>query len=260
MAVVGAFPFGRPIETLVQTDRRPKRVFVLGVYASAVHARWLGTDGRTIVNALAVASEPEIFWRGEGVGEMVDAIPIPPGAGRLAPAGLNLNGPSGRALDEMFLTPLSLSRANAWLCDLVPYSCRNERQTAALARSYDLRVAELDLPAYDWSPVPKVLATDTRRAEIADEVACASPEIIITLGDQPLRWFTRLFGSQGRLGQYGDSPDQYGRLHDIRIAGNSMRLLPLVHPRQAGRLGSHSAKWAELHDRWMAEVAASLIS
>jgi hypothetical protein len=36
-----AFASGQPILDVVQTDRSPKRVFVLGVYASAVHARWV---------------------------------------------------------------------------------------------------------------------------------------------------------------------------------------------------------------------------
>lgn len=65
MNVVGIFPFGEPILPLVQPDRTTKRVFVLGVYASAVHARWIGEDGRQKIGAVAVASEPEIFWRGD---------------------------------------------------------------------------------------------------------------------------------------------------------------------------------------------------
>ena len=32
------FPFGQKLHPLVQEDTSPKKVFVLGVYASAVHA------------------------------------------------------------------------------------------------------------------------------------------------------------------------------------------------------------------------------
>ena len=39
------FPFGQPVRRVEQQDRAPKRVFVLGVYASAVHARWIDVDG-----------------------------------------------------------------------------------------------------------------------------------------------------------------------------------------------------------------------
>ena|GEM_PF-5112732 len=63
-----AFPFGQPVRCLVQRDRTPKKVFILGVYASAVHARWVDPSGRQLVLALAVASEPYIFWRGGGGG------------------------------------------------------------------------------------------------------------------------------------------------------------------------------------------------
>lgn len=34
------YPFGETVKRLVQKDRTHKKVFVLGVYASAVHARW----------------------------------------------------------------------------------------------------------------------------------------------------------------------------------------------------------------------------
>jgi hypothetical protein len=33
------FPFGQPLRPVVQADRTPKKLFILGVYASAVHAR-----------------------------------------------------------------------------------------------------------------------------------------------------------------------------------------------------------------------------
>ena len=58
-----SYPFGEKLTPVTQTDRTPKNVFVLGVYASAVHARWYGPNGKIRVRALAVASEPYIFWR-----------------------------------------------------------------------------------------------------------------------------------------------------------------------------------------------------
>ena len=53
------FPFGMPIMPVQQADRSPKRVFVLGVYASAVHARWRGS-GERILNYFKCLSET---WR-----------------------------------------------------------------------------------------------------------------------------------------------------------------------------------------------------
>jgi hypothetical protein len=65
MNFFGTLPFGQPVCEVLQSDRDPKDVFVLGVYASAVHARWIDAAGKTVVKALAVASEPYIFWRGD---------------------------------------------------------------------------------------------------------------------------------------------------------------------------------------------------
>ena len=122
---VGVFPFGQMVRRVVQKDRGAKRVFILGAYASAVHARWTDEEGVTLIRALGVASEPCIFWAGQGAEDIVAAIDIPQGAGRLVPAPCSLNGPSGRSVDNDFLAPLGLVRKDAWLCDLVPHSCMN---------------------------------------------------------------------------------------------------------------------------------------
>ena len=261
MDIVGTFPFGQPIVRLVHRDRTKKRVFVLGVYASAVHARWVGEDGRQKIGAIAVASEPEIFWRGNqhAAQEIVSAIRLPAGAGRLAPASAQLNGPSGKALDQLFLEPLGdRAREDAWLCDLVPHSCMNEKQALALRREYDPLRASLGLPAYDWPLLPGELADGRRRAEIEGELLESGAEIMITLGDLPLRWFTQYHGTAAKLLAYGQTAPEYGRLHRISIAGRKLHLLPLVHPRQAARLGSYSAGWAGVHDAWIASRPSGL--
>ena len=262
MSHVGVFPFGQPVVTLRQSGRGPRRVFVLGVYASAVHARWVGADRKTRVKALAVASEPEIFWTGQGAEDLIREVAVPEGAGSLEPAGCHYNGPSGRALDDCYLAPLGISRAEAWLCDLVPHSCMNGRQAHAIDRAYRRCMNEYDLPEVRWRRAPKLasdwhdLVDEKRRDEIASEVAEASPEILITLGDEPLRRFARYFGTKSRVARYGESDDGYGRLHEVTIAGWRTQLLPLVHPRQAARLGRSSPKWAELHKGWITGYAS----
>ena len=120
-----------------------KKVFVLGVYASAVHARWVDKQGKTKVSALAVASEPEIFWTGEDAEEIISKINIPSELGKLlVPKSKHLNGPSGRALDELFLKPLGLSRKDAWLCDLIPESRVNENQAKAISKQYTQEIID----------------------------------------------------------------------------------------------------------------------
>ena len=89
------FPFGEPLRALMQEDRTPKKIFVLGVYASAVHATWK-KENKIICRALAVASEPRIFWDGnpEEAKRIIDRIQIPAVLGELIPASRQLNGPS----------------------------------------------------------------------------------------------------------------------------------------------------------------------
>ena len=253
------FAFGQPVNLIQQHDRTPKRAFVLGVYASAVHARWIGPANRTRISALAVASEPYIFWRGENADTIIDAIPIPDELGRLVPAASNLNGPSGRALDDLFLKPLKLTRDDAWLCDLVPHSCMNPGQKKAIEREYVPIQEKYGLPTVNLPSVPKQLSDEKRRGEILAEIEAANPNVIILLGDQPIRWFLNFFDERwNTLADFGNSPEYYGRLHNVSINNIEYACLPLVHPRQAAKLGAHSAAWSNLHTNWIAEFAHEL--
>ena len=93
-------------------DRGPKRVFVLGVYVSAVHARGCDTRGRQTVGALAVACMPCIFRCGDGW-KILSGIDVRPQAGYRKPPAGNLDGPSPKSSDEHSLRPLELTRADA---------------------------------------------------------------------------------------------------------------------------------------------------
>lgn len=260
MSEIGTFPFGQPIQKVEQKDRNPKRVFFLGVYASAVHARWIGSDGKSVIKAVGVASEPEIFWKGEGDEEIISRITLPEKAGKLVPAAKNLNGPSGQTLDDQYLTPMGLTRADVWLCDLVPHSCMNNGQRDALEARYIKNARDWGLPDFHWPKLPNVLATPERRAEMQAEIHEAQPDVVVALGDLPLKWFFSHFGSRATLAAYSEGAEGgYGRLHEIRIGERQLRLLPLAHPRQAGRLGSHSGSWALNHDRWVAEEAPGIL-
>jgi len=252
---VGRFPFGQPVRRVIQADRTPKRVFVLGVYASAVHARWCDVRGRQLVKALGVASEPHLFWRGDGVKDILAAIDVPHQAGFLEPAAPNLNGPSGRSVDEDYLEPLGLTRTDAWLCDLVPYSCMNRAQASAVAASYTPLAEQLGLPRENWPGLPEEFTDAARREEIAAELLESAAEVLITLGDQPLRWFATAFGGRRTLRAYGHDENTYGRLHELEIHGRALRLLPLVHPRQAAGLGMFSSSWKTLHATWVRRIA-----
>lgn len=250
MERVGVFPFGRPVLPVVKSDRSVKRVFVVGDRAGAVFARWFGPDGRMRLGGVAVATEPESLWRGSGdvAAGIVAGIALPAGAGRLEPAGPQLNGPAGAALDELFLRPLGLSRDDAWLCELVPHSCMNDKQAAALHREYDPVRESLGLPIYDWPHLPRVLADTRRRAEVEQELLDSEAEIVVTLGDEPLKWFVGHYGAESDLLSYGREAGEYGRFHPLVVGGRKLVLLPLAHPRQVA--GGHASGWLGVHRRW----------
>nr|NQU90489.1 hypothetical protein [Bacteroidota bacterium] len=161
------FPFGQTLHPVAQTDRSPKKAFILGVYASAVHARWIDNEGKHLVAALAVASEPEIFWTGEYAQQQIDKIKVPEQAGKLVLPNKNLNGPSGGALDKLYLHPLGLKRSDVWLCDIIPETRLNSNQLKAINEVYNPirykhNLQEVTIPKFRQAE----LNSETRRREI----------------------------------------------------------------------------------------------
>jgi hypothetical protein len=259
MKTMGIFPFGQPVQDLVQKDRTPKKVFVLGVYASAVHAKWIDADGKIVVRALAVASEPTIFWRGENAEPILNQINIPKELGKILPAEKKFNGPSGLALDQLVLHPLGLDRPDVWLCDLVPHSCVNPKQQAAIERAYEPNIEKFGLPKSTVPTLPAQLTDANRRKAILDEVLESEASVLVLLGDLPIKWFLTAFDKRWKkLVDFGAENDSYGKLHEIELAGKSIQLLPLCHPRQSARLGASSEGWYQLHTQWMAQTAKDI--
>ncbi len=247
------FPFGQPIRPLIQQDRTPKKVFILGVYASAVHARWIGADGNTKIMALAVASEPYIFWRGDGAQAIIDTIDVPEKAGKLVAAPSNLNGPSGNILDTAFIEPLGLNRGDCWLCDIYPYSCMNQKQNDAVEREYKPLMGSLGLPVPNMPLAPSSEPGQERRDEILAELVESKADTVVLLGDLPIKWWLKYYDDRwNSLADFGTCTETYGQLHECDIGGKTYQVRPLVHPRQAGRLGAHSGRWAALHEGWTA--------
>lgn len=248
-----------PVNEVVQTDCNPKKVFVLGVYASAVHACWIDIYGKTVVNALAVASEPQIFWRGEDVDTILEEISIPNELGKLIPAQKEFNGPSGIALDSLILNPLGLARKEAWLCDLVPHSCVNPSQKKAIERSYTPLISKFGLPDPSVPSLPKPLIEQSRRDKIIHEIKESKASVLILLGDLPVQWFLSSFDYRwSKLSDFGRDLQSYGTLHDTFIDRMKIRILPIAHPRQIARLGKSSAFWFEAHNNWIKHKAVEL--
>lgn len=256
MKSIGTFPFGQPVQEVVQTERTPKDVFILGVYASAVHAKWVDSNDKTLVNALAVASEPTIFWRGENAESIIQQIRIPKELGKLLPAEQEFNGPSGMALDNLILNPLGLDRNKVWLCDLVPHSCSNSAQNSAIERAYLPIAKRFGLATPSVPPIPEVMTTENRRQAIMDELLDSGAKTLIILGDKPVQWFLSYFdGRWNKLADFGRDGKSYGRLHKAQVGGKEIQVLALAHPRQIAQLGQSSSVWYNLHKAWVEQMA-----
>ena len=248
------FPFGETVKSLVQEDRTPKKVFVLGVYASAVHARWKqGTKTRCA--ALAVASEPRIFWDGNPneAAEIISKIRIPKELGTLEPAGRQLNGPSAKVLDEHILAPLGFTRKDAWLCDLLPETRLNPGQVKVLKNEYEKEIEKYGLNEVTIPKRPSVFCDSIRCEEILAEIEESKAELLVLLGDIPIKQFLNYVTSVNytSLQEYKDLYG-YGNPTEASINGKMIKILPLAHPRQIGALGAHSYKWFNTHLDWEA--------
>ena len=259
------FPFGKKLHKVEQcdTDKSKKEYFVLGVYASAVHAKWVGPDGKTICRALAVASEPCIFWNGcvDEAQEIIGSIEVPKELGSLSPADARYNGPSGRALDEHILRPLGISRREAWLCDLLPESRINCSQNKVIIEKYDPMIKQLNLGKEYLANVPLVpscFCNQKRCNDITEELRRSGAKNLITLGDDPIKQYlskVELELGFSDLKEY-TANHSYGSSIPITIGGISLNLFVFVHPRQIAALGYHSKDWRDIHKEWEAGKTA----
>lgn len=246
------YPFGQTVQSLVQQDRSPKKVFVLGVYASAVHARW--KQGNEVkCAALAVACEPRIFWDGneEEAREIISRIKIPKELGTLEPAGSHLNGPSAKTLDEHILKPLGFTREEAWLCDLLPETRLNDGQMKKIERVYEPLVEKHGLNHVTIPRRPTKFCDVNRCEEILAELKESQADLLILLGDIPIKQFLNPVANipYSSLKEYSDIYG-YGNSTEVVIDGRTIKILPLAHPRQIGALGFHSKDWYNKHQEW----------
>lgn len=246
------FPFGQELHPLVQEDKSPKKVFVLGVYASAVHAKWK-KDGAVICQALAVASEPRIFWDGniDEAKHIIEQVNIPAELGILEPAGMQLNGPSAKVLDENILAPLGYTRAEAWLCDCLPETRINSSQAKVIKERYNPLIEKYGLNPVTIPNRPAAFCDKKRSEEITTELLESQAGLLILLGDIPIAQYLKKVADvpYSTLGEYVDLYG-YGKTTEVIICGKTVKVLPLAHPRQIGALGAHSEKWHKAHHNW----------
>lgn len=129
-------------------------------------------DGQIICQALAVASEPCIFWDGneKKAKEIINQIVISPELGYLEPAGKQLNGPSAKVLDEHILAPLGYTRADAWLCDCLPETRINPSQARVIKERHNPLIEKYGLNPVTIPTRPTAFCDHKRAEEITAEL------------------------------------------------------------------------------------------
>jgi uracil-DNA glycosylase len=248
---LGTFPFGNPVLRVQQKDRIPKPVFSLGVYGSAVFAQFKPADSKSTIRYLPIDNEPEVFWRGtqEYTKKIISNINVSKLAGKLVAEDKNINGILGRLLDKYYLHPLKLHRDDVWICNLIPHLLLNKNERKSLKKYNDLHtifnLPEAEIPTKNdrFSFINK-----KRYREIIEEIFQARPEVMISLGQQPLKWFLKEYDKNvGSLLSIKD----YGSVKEIQIKSIKIKLIPLFHPRQLLKEKNRDTRVGLLHYDWL---------
>lgn len=254
------YPFGEKLHRLLQQDRTPKKVFVLGVYASAVHAKWMPASGKKArINALAIASEPCIFWDGDdeytkGIIKKINAR-IPKEIGHLELPSKGLNGPSAIALTEKILNPLGYDRKqDAWLCDMLPETRINPNQKAVLEREYNPLISKYNLNICNIPVDNNEYCNIKRCEEIIQELFESQASTIILLGDKPIKQFLKKVADFpfSNLDDYVFRKGKgYATPYNVIIKDKEFRVILFAHPRLiSGMNPKDNKKWFDIHNKW----------
>jgi uracil-DNA glycosylase len=257
-AVLGTFPFGNPVKKVKQAEISPKPVFILGVYGSAVFAQFKPANSKFTIRYLPIDNEPEVFWRGtqEYTKKIISNINVPKLAGKLVAEDKSFNGILGRLLDKYYLHPLKLQRDNVWICNLIPHTVLNKNERKSLKKYNDLHtifnLPEADIPTKKdrWSLINK-----KRYREIIAEIFQARSEVMITLGQQPLKWFLKEYDKN--MGNLLNNKD-YGFVTEIQIESIKLKLIPLFHPRQLLKIKNRDTRVGLLHYDWLKNKAKKI--
>jgi hypothetical protein len=74
-------------------------------------------------------------------------------------------------------------------------------------------------------------------------------------------WFLSYFDARWKsLADFGKDESFYGRIHQVILERESYDVLPLVHPRQAAKIGAHAMTWYNLHRNWIENDAPRLLN
>jgi hypothetical protein len=216
--------------------------------------RWKPPQAFKRISAIAVDNEPEPFWNGddqeEKVGQWQRKIGFRDEYGQVTSAG-QLNGSSGRWVDEHVLAPLALSRAPACITDcLSRYHC-SKPLAQRIENTYESFRKTLDLPAANLPSHPDentiVSAATSERSRLWSELESAKPQIIVTLGNAALRVFAGMIDvADATLPRKLSADESYGRAIQLKVRGASMTWWPLAHPAAPPSYQAAHRRWEQV--------------
>jgi hypothetical protein len=255
---LGTFPFGRKVFKISQIDRTPKPVFVLGVYGSAVFAQFNTVNSELPIRYLPIDNEPGIFWNGDQktVKKIISDLNIPKTVGKLTPEISSVNGIIGKAFDKYYLHPLKLNRDQIWICNLIPYYVLNKNERKSVRKYNDVNhmfnLPKAEIPSKEER---KNDLTKKRFSEIIEEIFLSKAEFIITLGQQPLKWFMQEYnsGMENFL-----NVKNYGSIIKIQLESVKFNFIPLFHPRQLLKEKNIDSRVGLLHFDWIKTKAKKI--
>lgn len=150
---------------------------------------------------------------------------------------------------------MDFTRNDAWLCDLLPETRLNDNQAEAIKREYEPIRERYGLNPVTIPEVPTKFCDENRCKEILAELEESKAELLILLGDYPIKQFFNSVADKKYtdLQAYVDKVG-YGTKSKAIINGKEIEVLPLAHPRQIGGLGNHSGKWYQTHSDWVKQI------
>ena len=234
------FPFGRRVKPCIPDITASRPIFILGAYPSALHIRWTPPEPFKPIRAIAVDNEPEIFWNGNREFEYVDDWMIytryEPKWGTVALA-KELNGSSGRWVNEQVIDVFRVTRKDVWLSDCLDrYRC-SDRLKNRIDDTYSKLPKKLGLPKASLLPHPSEdeivkEAIQKHRTRLLDEIANARPDKIITLGNAALRVLSQIVDTNSDVPRkLVANVNLYGKSIMVHTAsGHVAQWYPLAHP------------------------------
>ena len=255
------FPFGRPVVRRRPSAKSRRRVFVLGATPSALCIAWW-SPARKSIKALPVDNEPAPFWNGSDERAQIDAwkrlVGFRTGEwGEVETAG-EVNGKAGRWLDAEVLAPLGVTRDEVCLSTCVDTYLGDAAMAFAVNERYQPVALETGLPEARLPLAPPAgalveLAVTAHRERLLRELSMVVPELVVTLGNLPLRVMRGLADAtnttrtkNARVGPRRLPADAtYGALHPLVLGTRTTQWLPLAAPETG-------PPFDEVHERWKA--------